>query len=283
MTLSDPAADVTDRLGLRPPRDPEDLGVPDALIQDLTLRRALFEGRTSTLRLADSLSLSPQLMSKVVEEMREMRYFEVQGLDGRDYQLGLTEQGREQAQERMRLSRYAGSAPVSLDDYSRAVMAQRIEVDITRDAMAIAFADLVVNTALLDELGPALIAEGAMFLYGPPGTGKTSIAERMIRIYTDPVVIPRAVEVDSQIITVFDPVVHRPLAEQPPDLDPRWVLCQRPAIVTGGDAPGAAAHRVDRAARPPQGLPLALLRCEVRDPLRDQDRAVHEPRAVVTG
>ena len=36
-----------------------------------------------------------------------------------------------------------------------------------------AFADLVVNEALLDELGPALIAEGAMFLYGPPGTGKS--------------------------------------------------------------------------------------------------------------
>ena len=49
-----------------------------------------------------------------------------------------------------------------------------------------------------------------MFLYGPPGTGKSSIAERLLRIYGDHVLVPYAVEVDSQIINVFDPVVHKP-------------------------------------------------------------------------
>ncbi len=78
-----------------------------------------------------------------------------------------------------------------------------------------AFADLVVSNRLLDELGPALLTEGAMFLYGPPGTGKTSVAERLIRIHTDPVLVPRCVEVDSQIITVFDPLIHEPVDEQP--------------------------------------------------------------------
>ena len=93
----------------------------------------------------------------------------------------------------------------------------------------------MVSTALLDELGPALLAEGALFLYGPPGTGKTSIAERLIRIHDDAILVPHAVEVDGQIITVFDPVVHRPLDEQPADLDPRWVRCRRPAITAGGE------------------------------------------------
>ena len=226
---------VISRLGLRPPRDLETIGVPEALLQDLTLRRALFEGRTSTLQLAEALCLSPQLVTKLIEDMRELRYFEIQGLDGRDYQLALTDHGRQQAQDRMTLSRYAGAAPVPLAEYSRVVLAQRIYVDINQEAMKSAFADLVINEQLLDELGPALIAEGAMFLYGPPGTGKTSIAERMIRIYTDPVVIPRAVEVDSQIITVFDPVVHIPIEPQPADIDRRWVLCHRPAVIAGGE------------------------------------------------
>ena len=88
---------------------------------------------------------------------------------------------------------------------------------------------------MLDELGPALLTEGAMFLYGPPGTGKTSVAERLIRTHTEPVFVPRAVEVDNQIITVFDPVIHEPLDDQPTDLDPRWVLCRRPSIVVGGE------------------------------------------------
>ena len=205
MSLTDLGEAVVARLGLRPPRDLDEAGVPEALLQDLTLRRALFEGRTSTLRLAEGLCVSPQLVTKLIEDMRELRLFEIQGLDGRDYQLALTDHGRQQAQDRMQLSRYAGAAPVPLSEYSRVVLAQRIYVDITRDAMRTAFSDLVINDALLDEVGPALIAEGAMFLYGPPGTGKTSIAERMIRIYTDPVVVPRAVEVDSQIIQVFDP------------------------------------------------------------------------------
>jgi hypothetical protein len=80
-----------------------------------------------------------------------------------------------------------------------------------------------------------MMSRGAIFLYGPPGTGKTSIAERMIRAYGDVVVIPRAVEVDGQIITVFDPTVHAPLEVQPIDLDKRWVLCRRPCVVGGGE------------------------------------------------
>ncbi len=226
---------MADHLELRTPRQMDELGIPGALVHDLTLRRALFEGRTSSLRLSDALGLSPQLMVGVVEELRELRYLEVLGLDGRDYQLTLTDAGKEQANERMRLCRYAGHAPVSLPSYREVILAQKATPEVTQESMMRAFADLVVNRKLLDELGPALLADGAMFLYGPPGTGKSSIAERLNRLHEDYVLVPRAVEVDSQIITVFDPVVHVPAAEQPRDLDPRWVLCRRPSIIAGGE------------------------------------------------
>jgi hypothetical protein len=78
-----------------------------------------------------------------------------------------------------------------------------------------------------------------MFLYGPPGTGKSSIAERLLRIYDDKVLVPYAIEVDGQIVTVFDPIVHRPAPDQPGDLDPRWVLCDRPSIIVGGELVGS--------------------------------------------
>lgn len=220
---------------LKAPRTTDELGIPVAMVQDITLRRALFEGRTSTMALSRALGLYPLVINEVVEELRELRYLEVHGLEGRDYQLGLTEFGREAANERMRLCRYAGAVPVSLADYRDVVAGQKAEVGVTQELMEEAFADLVVNTRLLDELGPALIAEGAMFLYGPPGTGKTSIAERLIRIHDDPVLVPRAVEVDSQVITVFDPIVHEPIEVQPPDLDPRWVMCRRPCVIAGGE------------------------------------------------
>ena len=68
----------------------------------------------------------------------------------------------------------------------------------------------MIQPELIDELGPSMMTEGAVFLYGPPGTGKSSIAERMIRAYGDHVYVPHAVEVDGQIIMVFDPTVHVP-------------------------------------------------------------------------
>ena len=143
--------------------------------------------------------------------------------------------GREQAVERMQLQRYAGAVPVSLESYTAVVAAQELQVEIHQETMQEAFHDLVVSDDLLDELGPAARAKGAIFLYGPPGTGKSAIAERLIRVQTDAVLVPYAVEVDGQVILVFDPVVHKPVAEQPEGIDRRWVLCQRPCIIAGGE------------------------------------------------
>ena len=82
------------KIDLRAPRHTDDLGIPLSLVHDLTLRRALFEGRTSSVRLGQGLGLSPQLMVGVIEELRDLRYLEVLGLEGRDYQLTLTDSAR---------------------------------------------------------------------------------------------------------------------------------------------------------------------------------------------
>jgi len=44
------------------------------------------------------------------------------------------------------------------------------------------------------------------------------------------------VEVDGQIITIYDPVLHRK-TEHPKghDQDARWVLCHRPHVLVGGE------------------------------------------------
>ena len=247
---------------VRPPKSMEDLDIPEGLIQDLTLRRALFEGRTSTLRLSEGLALHPNLMTGIIDELRDLRLIEVLGLEGHNYIVGLTEYGREQANDRLKQSRYAGAAPVSLVEYKRVIGTQSAHPAITNASMRKAFNDLVVNDRLLDELGPALISEGAMFLYGPPGTGKSSIAERLIRIHDDRVLVPRAVEVDSQVIVVFDPIIHRPEETQPPGLDPRWVLCRRPAIIAGGELTTAS---LDLTYEQANGIYLAPLQMQANN------------------
>jgi hypothetical protein len=217
------------------PRAMEELGVPEQLVHDIVLRQALAMGRTSTLDLSSRLALSPGLMTKVVEDLRDLGLLEVQGMDGRDYRLAPTANGRQQANDRMQLSRYIGPVPVSLASYGDVIRKQHANPRIDLAALTEAFADLVISEELLRELGPAAIAGGAMFLYGPPGTGKSSIAERLLRIYGDRVLVPYAVEVDSQIINVFDPVVHKPEEEQPSGIDRRWVLCRRPCVIAGGE------------------------------------------------
>ena len=105
-----------------------------------------------------------------------------------------------------------------------------------------------MNDQLLDQLGPALISQNSIFVYGPTGNGKTSLAERMLRVYQDAVLMPYAVEVDSQVISLYDPVVHQKLGMDDPDVDPRWALCRRPCIVVGGELiPSMLELRLDEA------------------------------------
>ncbi len=217
------------------PKHVTGLGVPESMILDIVLRRALLDGHTSTMQLATGLAVTPLLMESAVEYLRRESLLEVSGLEGRNLKLAVTEQGREQAIDRMKLCRYAGAIPVSLPVYAAVVQGQHRQPKIHHDTIRAAFTDLVISDRLLDELGPAILAKGAIFLYGSPGTGKSSIAERLIRVHDDHVVVPRAVEVDGQIITVFDPVLHRPVDPQPKGLDPRWVLCKRPSVVVGGE------------------------------------------------
>lgn len=225
--------------GLRPPKSPEDLGVPYALVADLVLRRCLLEGKTNVTGLSNALALNPGLVDKIVQELREKKEIEVLGMVGRDYTLALTNLGAQHATDRLAQSRYAGACPVSLEQYRTVVAAQRLSVYVNREMLKTAFSDLVIADELLDDLGPALNANGAMFLYGPPGTGKTSIAERIVRISPDHVLVPNAIEVDGQVISVFDSTVHIAADTQPDDLDPRWVLCHRPRVVVGGELVGS--------------------------------------------
>jgi Cdc6-like AAA superfamily ATPase len=95
------------------------------------------------------------------------------------------------------------------------VRAQRPTLHLDREMLARSFSDLVIAPDLLDQLGPAIHGEGAIFLYGPPGTGKSSVAERVVRAYEDTVLVPYCIEVDGQIVSVFDPTLHTPSMSTP--------------------------------------------------------------------
>jgi predicted ATPase with chaperone activity len=115
----------------------------------------------------------------------------------------------------------------------------------TRDQVRKAFSHLVIGERVLDQLGPAINAGHSMFVYGPPGNGKTVISQAIRRLLEGQIAIPHALEVEGNIIRLFDPVNHEPVAAAEPaaalgldkgsQLDARWVTCRRPMVMVGGE------------------------------------------------
>ena len=219
----------------RTPHKVAELGIPEGLIEDLVMRRVLAVKRSSTSDMARDLSISMSVVQSIADDLRDKGYLEYLGLEGRDYRFCLTEAGHAATLERTKISLYASHVPVSLDEYHRIVEAQRAPLELDQMAVRELFSDLVLPDRLIDKIGFALLNDGAMFLYGPPGTGKTSIAERMGGVFSSHILVPHAIEADGQIVMVFDPVVHKVVSPQPEGLDPRWVLCERPLVIVGGE------------------------------------------------
>jgi predicted ATPase with chaperone activity len=101
---------------------------------------------------------------------------------------------------------------------------------------------MVFPQKIVDRIGPAVISRKSIFLSGPSGNGKTSIAKAIGRdLLPGNVMIPYAIYESDQVITVFDREVHRPVISQAAQLaelshvDMRWVCCQPPVVVTGGE------------------------------------------------
>jgi len=226
----------------------EDLGIPRSLVSDLVLRYLWMHGTGSLRSLNETLKLSFPILETLFHQFRQQQLLEVKGMLGNDYSFSLTTTGRAQATARYEVCQYVGPAPVSIQQYHEVVKAQAAKIKLSRQSLRHAFDDLVLSDSLLDQLGPSLIGHQSLFLYGGTGNGKTSIAERILRIYHDTVLVPYAVEVDGHIIALFDPVVHRVAPNNEERLDPRWVVCERPCITVGGELSAAMLElRLDEA------------------------------------
>ena len=232
-----PPAPTAERPPARPviPDRVEDLGISRAVVSDLVLRYLWLHGSGTLSSLHQTLKLSFPVLETLFHTFRQQQLLEVKGMVGNDYSFSLTTSGRTQATARNEVCQYVGPAPVSIQEYHQVVQAQGAQVKLSRESLRHAFADLVLPDGLLDQLGPSLIGHQSLFLYGGTGNGKTSIAERILRIYQDTVVVPYAVEVDGHIISLYDPVVHRAAPNTDEQLDPRWVVCERPCITVGGE------------------------------------------------
>jgi len=220
------------------PQSIAEIDVRQSVLEDIALKTLYLSGSLSILELSDKLRLGYAITSEVLSRLRAESLCSVTGMSSNIAQLAITSQGRSRAVELLSQSQYSGTAPVSFDCYVQQVRRQSVQkVQVHAADVERAFAHLVVDNVTLRQFGTSLNSGSSIFLYGPPGVGKTTMAEVLSRVLAeDEVWIPYAVEVDGQIITVYDPAVHKRVKEsEPGDHDARWVLCQRPAVLVGGE------------------------------------------------
>ncbi|MBI3048370.1 MAG: ATP-binding protein [Acidobacteria bacterium] len=222
-------------------------GLPVDRVEQLIVK-TLYTGELTGLALADRVRLPFTLLEPVVERVRAERLVEVRGASGSGsaaYRYALTELGRDRARQYLDGNRYIGAAPVPLASYVAYMQVLRSARGyIDRERLRQGFSHLVVGDALLEQLGPAVNANRAVFLYGPPGNGKTVIAQGMGGAIGGEMYIPYALDIDGGIVTMFDPASHESLEADDPDpltliaagpRDRRWVRIRRPVIVVGGE------------------------------------------------
>ena len=221
-----------------------DTGLSHHFLSELIAKHLYSAGELILAQLVLRTRLSAQVLDALISPMRKEGMVEVlPATESGALRYKLTDRGRSLATEALLKSGYIGPAPVPLDDYTRIVAAQSVHKRVvTRTIMEGMFADTILREGILDQLGPAMSSGRPIFIYGPAGAGKTFTAQRLGRLFHDAILVPHAVAVGDSVIQFFDPVYHHIVEDATPtgvvirdQYDPRYALCERPVIMSGGE------------------------------------------------
>jgi predicted ATPase with chaperone activity len=226
----------------------EDTGLTKLNVSDLILKILYNGGDLTGHQIADIIKLPYNtVLDDIIEFLKREKMIDFQGSSGlgeASYRYRLTDKGLIKAREALERSQYASAAPVEFNQYIKALREQNAKrPPIQQRQLRGVMNNLVVADEMLSKVGPAVNSGQAIFLYGPPGNGKTTIAERVGEmVLGEDMWIPYAIDVDGQVIMLFDEINHvRSTREAPDNLgtgmvrDPRWIRIKRPMIMVGGE------------------------------------------------
>jgi hypothetical protein len=229
------------------PQRVEDTGLDFSFLVELLTKILYVRGQLRLPDLATHARLSLGVLEALLTFMRGERLCEMVRHGETDGTMAytLTDLGRARARDFLERCQYAGPAPVSLDAYVKQVGQQSImDMGVTRELLQRAFEGIIVRRELLDQFGAAMNSGRPILVYGPAGSGKTYLSERLVGLLSGSVAVPHAIEIGNEVIQVFDPVVHQPVAmddarrsvlDRGRSHDGRWVLCRRPVVLTGAE------------------------------------------------
>ncbi|MFT6683247.1 MAG: hypothetical protein ACJAQV_000400 [Loktanella salsilacus] len=226
------------------------MALPLPMMRDILVKTMFRMNLTMVTQLARAVCLPVNVTQELVDLARGQLLLEATGSmsSSGSSEMGyqLTDAGRNRANDALKQSEYYGAMPVPLDIYREQIKRQSIRnIQITRDQLTTAMGHLILPPALISNLGPAVSSGRSILMYGPPGNGKSSISNGIRDALGDKIYVPRAIEYSGQVITVYDPIVHSSADddEQDPNslrrttgrFDTRYVRCERPTVITGGE------------------------------------------------
>ncbi len=232
------------------PKTMAETGLSMVMMRDVLLKTMFRQNLNEVSALSRSVCLPIPVTQELIDLARGQKLVEATGTlhanSSGEMGYQLTEAGRARALDALSQSEYYGAMPVPLEAYGAQMKRQSIRnITMTRDRLMGAMGHLILPDELIDHLGPAVGSGRSILLYGPPGNGKSSISNGIRDALGDTIYVPRAVEYQGQVISVFDPIVHSPMPEAEDDpnslrktsarYDRRYVYCKRPTVITGGE------------------------------------------------
>jgi predicted ATPase with chaperone activity len=228
-------------------------GLDTQFLLNLVLKSIYVSGFQTVPEISSQLKLSRGIVEALLQLLKKDGFVEVRGATDANFAIlrhALTGMGRDRAVEALKQSTYVGPAPVPLQDYQLQVQKQTVTNERVGAATLLhTLSHLILSPDVVRRLGPAINSGKAILLYGGSGNGKSSIAEAIGHAFEQTIYIPYCIEVDGQIIKVFDTALHKEVAPQPisghrdaspiylppAEFDPRWVRCRRPVVISGGE------------------------------------------------
>src|SRR5205085_3914572 len=221
------------------PEELSETGTHEAFLGDLVLKQVAMMPEPTTKLVAEQMHLPRALVEELLQRLYREKLIEVRAqatMGATRY--AMLDHGWERVERLFQVCGYVGPAPVSLRDYAhmmrlQAIPSQHASIETVRTA----FRDLVLPDSLLQTLGCVINSRRSLFLTGMAGTGKTAVAERINAALPGAIWIPYAVEIDGQVIRVYDTHNHRKISDEmtPAEYDRRWVLIERPLVIVGGE------------------------------------------------
>ena len=232
------------------PRSMADTGLNPVMMRDILLKTVFRMNLDTVSAIARATAVPIPVAQELVDMARTQKLIEAMGslhaTSGQEMTYQLSEAGRARALDALSQSEYYGAMPVPMATYYEQTRRQSVRnMRITSEMLRGSMGHLILPEGLLAELGPAVASGRSILLYGPPGNGKSAISNGIRDALGDQIYVPRAIEYAGQVITVYDPIVHSAVALPKDDpralrrtdnrFDQRYVLCQRPSVMTGGE------------------------------------------------